>query len=180
MTPVTRKIRDGPTGAPARPSPLSLFRGSSLRKASSLDVGWQGAALERRTADPGKRSEEHIGHHSSCCGTSNPLWGSARISAASSPRMPKYPSAISFALPAFCPAVRARTRSEVLDLEGHDIAATKLAIDGQIEHGQIAGSSIHEQSDVDRWTSRTRRELRRGGGLPGLRRQRPQARFPCW
>jgi hypothetical protein len=31
----------------------ALFRGSSLRKASSLDLDWQDVALERRTATHG-------------------------------------------------------------------------------------------------------------------------------
>jgi hypothetical protein len=32
-------------------------------------------------------------------------------------------------------------------------AAAKLAIDGQIEHGQVVGSSIDEQWGADRWMS---------------------------
>ena len=38
----------------------ALFRGSCLRKASSLDPDWQGVALERRTAEPGERPGPHL------------------------------------------------------------------------------------------------------------------------
>jgi hypothetical protein len=41
----------------------ALFRGSSLRKTSSLELGWQGVALERRTAKPGESPEEEVDHH---------------------------------------------------------------------------------------------------------------------
>lgn len=41
----------------------ALFRGSSLRKTSSLDLGWQGVAIERRTAEPGESPEEEVDHH---------------------------------------------------------------------------------------------------------------------
>src|SRR5262249_17076476 len=41
-------------------------------------------------------------------------------------------------LPDRCAVDRVTVGCNVLDLEGHDIAATKLAIDRQIEHGQVA------------------------------------------
>jgi hypothetical protein len=51
----TRRSRSGEINA--------LFRGSSLRKTSSLDLGWQGVAIERRTAEPGESPEEEVDHH---------------------------------------------------------------------------------------------------------------------
>ena len=37
------------------------------------------------------------------------------------------------------------TRSDILDLEGDDIAATQLAIDSQIKHCQVARSALYLQ-----------------------------------
>ena len=37
-----------------------IFRGSSLRQRSSLELGWKDLAIERRSGDPGERSEEVI------------------------------------------------------------------------------------------------------------------------
>ena len=41
-------------------------------------------------------------------------------------------------------------RSNVLDLESDDIAASQLAVDGQIEHRQIAGSLLDLELGPDR------------------------------
>ena len=41
-------------------------------------------------------------------------------------------------------------RCNILDLEGNDIAATQLAVDGQIEHRQVAGSPLDLQLGSDR------------------------------
>ena len=40
-------------------------------------------------------------------------------------------------------------RRNVVDFEGHNVATPKLAIDGQIEHGQVTGSSLDQQSGAD-------------------------------
>jgi hypothetical protein len=42
------------------------------------------------------------------------------------------------------------TRRNILDFEGDDIAATQLAIDGQIEHRQVACPSLDLQLGPDR------------------------------
>jgi hypothetical protein len=39
-------------------------------------------------------------------------------------------------------AERISVRRNVFHLYGDDIAAAQLAIDGQIEHGQVAGSAL--------------------------------------
>jgi hypothetical protein len=54
----TRRSRSGEINA--------LFRGSSLRKASSLDLGWQGVVIERRTGEPGESPEEEVDRHFIC------------------------------------------------------------------------------------------------------------------
>jgi hypothetical protein len=41
-------------------------------------------------------------------------------------------------------------RRDVLDLEGHHVAATQLAIDGQIEHGKVSRSTFYHQPGSDR------------------------------
>jgi hypothetical protein len=40
----------------------------------------------------------------------------------------------------------------VLDFDCHDIAAAKLAIDGQVKQGEVAYSSLQQQSSSDRPT----------------------------
>jgi hypothetical protein len=40
-------------------------------------------------------------------------------------------------------------RSNVLDLDGHDIATAWLAVDGQVEHGEVARSPIDLQPRPD-------------------------------
>ena len=38
----------------------------------------------------------------------------------------------------------------VLDLESHHVAATQLAVDGQVEHGEVARSTLDHQASSDR------------------------------
>jgi hypothetical protein len=45
---------------------------------------------------------------------------------------------------------RITVRGNVLDLDSHDIAAAKLAIDGQIKKGEVTYSSLYQQSSSDR------------------------------
>ena len=42
------------------------------------------------------------------------------------------------------------TRSHILDLEAHDIAASKFAVDGKVEHGKVACSALELQLGPDR------------------------------
>src|SRR5437764_14727095 len=53
---------------------------------------------------------------------------------------------------------RIAVRCNVFDLEGNDIAASQLAIDGQIEHGKVTDPSLDQQSGSDRpnvlWSER--------------------------
>jgi AraC family transcriptional regulator len=92
----------------------AIFRGSSLRKASSLDLGWQGAALERRTAEPGERSEEHIGHHFIILWDRQPALGERADLRGKFAPYAKYPGTISLGPANILPAVRARTRSDAI------------------------------------------------------------------
>jgi hypothetical protein len=41
----------------------AMFRGSVLRKPSSMRLGWRGLVLERRNAAAGERAEEIVNHH---------------------------------------------------------------------------------------------------------------------
>ena len=41
-------------------------------------------------------------------------------------------------------------RRDVLDFEAHDIAAAKLAVDGEIEQSKVAHLALHLQSGADR------------------------------
>jgi hypothetical protein len=102
----TRRSRSGEIDA--------LFRGSSLRKASSLDLGWQGVALERRTAEPGERSEEHVDHHFIVLWDRQPALGERADLRGKFAPYAKYPGAISLGAAGILPAVRARTRSDVI------------------------------------------------------------------
>jgi hypothetical protein len=49
-----------------------------------------------------------------------------------------------------CPVGTIAIRSNVLDLESDDIAASQLAVDGQIEQRQIAGSLLDLEFGPDR------------------------------
>ena len=54
-----------------------------------------------------------------------------------------------FLLPYRCAVDGISVRCNVFDLEGDDIAAAQLAVDGEIEHGEVAGSSLDQQSGSD-------------------------------
>ena len=41
-------------------------------------------------------------------------------------------------------------RSDILNLHGYDIAATQLAVDGEVEHSQVTGLSLNQQPGPDR------------------------------
>jgi hypothetical protein len=71
-----------------------------------------GATLERRTAEPGERSEEHIGHH--FIWDQQPALGERADLRGKFAPYAKYPGAISLGPAGILPAVRARTRSEVI------------------------------------------------------------------
>src|SRR5215475_7861358 len=53
-------------------------------------------------------------------------------------------------LPHHCAIDCIAIRSNILDLQGDDVATTKLAINGKVEHRQVAGSSLDQQSGSDR------------------------------
>jgi hypothetical protein len=48
----------------------------------------------------------------------------------------------SFLLPDGCAICRVAAGSDILDPNGHDITPTKLAVDCQIEHGQVASATF--------------------------------------
>ena len=48
----------------------------------------------------------------------------------------------SFPLPDSCAIRRIAAAGDILDPDGDDIAATKLAVDCQIEHGEVASASF--------------------------------------
>src|SRR5262249_32943574 len=58
----------------------------------------------------------------------------------------EFDRATSLFLPHCCTVDRITVRSDILDLERHNIAAPKLAIDGKIEHGQVSYSPLDLQS----------------------------------
>ena len=41
-----------------------------------------------------------------------------------------------------CAICRTATSSDIFDPDGHNVAAAKLAVDRQIEHGKVASSSF--------------------------------------
>src|SRR5215471_3155507 len=50
-----------------------------------------------------------------------------------------------------CRAIdRIAVRRNVLDLKGHHIAATELAVDCQVEHGKVSGAALEHQSSSNR------------------------------
>jgi hypothetical protein len=71
-------------------------------RATGQDLGWQGAALERRTAEPGERSEEHIGHHFIILWDQQPALGARADLRGKFAPYAKYPGAISLGPAAFC------------------------------------------------------------------------------
>jgi hypothetical protein len=58
-----------------------------------------------------------------------------------SPRLP---------LPHGCAIDCIAIRSNIIDLQGDDIATTELAVDGKIEQGEVAGSPFDQQPGPDR------------------------------
>src|SRR5258708_12742047 len=48
----------------------------------------------------------------------------------------------SFLLPDRCAIRRVAAGSDILDPDGNDVAATKLAVDCQIEHGEVTNSAF--------------------------------------
>src|SRR5206468_12075429 len=55
-----------------------------------------------------------------------------------------------FLLPDRCAIRRVSTGSDILDPDGDDITATKLAVDCQIEHGEIASTALDLELCPDR------------------------------
>jgi hypothetical protein len=92
----------------------ALFRGSSLRKTSSLDLGWQGVAIERRTAEPGESPEEEVDHHFIAMWDRQAALGERADLRGKFVPYAKYPGTISLGPANILPAVRARTRSDVI------------------------------------------------------------------
>ena len=89
----------------------------------------------------------------------------------------------SFPLPDSCAIRRVATAGDILDPDGDDIATTKLAVDCQIEHSQIASAALDlefrpDRSDVFRPQRRfcsgqlslvPRHSLGRGGSIHLIR-----------
>src|SRR5579859_3904368 len=55
-----------------------------------------------------------------------------------------------FLLPDGCAICRVPTCGDILDPKGDDITTTKLAIDCQVEHGQIASAALYLELRPDR------------------------------
>jgi len=53
-------------------------------------------------------------------------------------------------LPYRCAIDRIAIRCNIFDLQSHHIAAAQLAVDGQVEQGEVAGSPLDQQSGSDR------------------------------
>jgi hypothetical protein len=61
-----------------------------------------------------------------------------------------------FLLPDCCAIRRISACGDIFDPEGDDIAATKLAVDCQIEHGEVASAPLDLELCPDRPTTRSR------------------------
>jgi hypothetical protein len=70
----------------------------------------------------------------------------------------------SFLLPDGCAICRVAAGSDILDPDGNDVAATKLAVDRQIEHGEVASAALDLKLCPDDQTC-----LGRSGGFAPVR-----------
>jgi hypothetical protein len=55
-----------------------------------------------------------------------------------------------FLLPYRCAVHRVTVWGNILDLDGDDVAAAKLAIDSEVKQGEVTYSSLEQQSGPDR------------------------------
>ncbi len=123
----------------------ALFRGSSLRKASSLELGWRGFVLERRSKEIGERAEERLDNHFIVLWDRQPALGERADLRGKFAPYAKYPGAISLGPAGILPAVRMRSRSEV-------IACTldPTFTDGLEQELDVRSTaSLHERPGID-------------------------------
>jgi hypothetical protein len=92
----------------------ALFGDSILRRPSSVELGWKNFAIERRTSPPGETPELTIEHHSLILWDVHVAEGeTAERNGRFSPYK-KYPNTISTRLPGIRPAIRSRSKHEVI------------------------------------------------------------------
>lgn len=91
-----------------------LFQGSIVRQRSSIELGWEGICVERRTIEPGERPEDVIDHHYVVLWDMHSAFGERADRRGKFASYSKHPGTVSICLPGILPAVRAYTKAEAI------------------------------------------------------------------
>ncbi len=92
----------------------ALFGDSTLRRPSSIELGWKSFAIERRTSLPGERPELMLEHHFLVLWDVHVAEGERADRSGRFSPYKKYPNTISTCLPGIGPASRSRSKHEVI------------------------------------------------------------------
>ena len=92
----------------------TLLSQSILRGRSSVELGWENFAIERRTSLPGEKPEVTSQHHFLILWDVNVAEGEIAYRGGRFATYKKYPNTITTCLPGTCPAARRRSKHEVI------------------------------------------------------------------
>ena len=92
----------------------AIFRGSSLFKRSSLELGWKDLTIKDRSGAPGERSEEGIDKHYAVLWSTHAAMGEHVDLHGQFTDYKNYPGTLSVGMPGILPSVRASTTTEVV------------------------------------------------------------------
>jgi AraC family transcriptional regulator len=91
-----------------------LIPDSTLSQPSSVQLGWDGLAIERRTIQPSEKPEVTLGHHFLVLWDQHVTEGESKYRRGQFTPYRKYPNTITTYLPEVRPAVRNRSKHEVI------------------------------------------------------------------